>query len=85
MILYNAVNLDKKSECYVIQILPINVCSHLQCLDISLRLQFLVNTLTELLQEKEDVKVVVEYSDMKSETALKSVLTSKSNIHFNSK
>lgn len=52
MILYRAVNLDWKSEYYMVQILPINICCHLQCLKISYRLQFLVNTLTELMQEK---------------------------------
>ena len=52
MILYRAVNLNWKSEYYIVQILPINICCHLQCLKISCRLQFLVNTLTELMQEK---------------------------------
>lgn len=36
--LYSAVNFDWKSECYVIQMLPINVYCYLLCLKISHRL-----------------------------------------------
>ena len=52
MILCRIVNLDRKPECSVIQILPIKVCLHLQCLNISYRLQFLVHTSTQSKQEK---------------------------------
>ena len=45
-------NLDWKFDYYVVQILPINVCYHLQSLKIGYRLQLLVNNLTELMQEK---------------------------------
>ena len=42
-------NPDWKSEYYVVQILPINVCCHLQCLKIGYRLQLCVNNLAELM------------------------------------
>ena len=45
-------NLYWKFDYYVVQILPINVCYHLQSLKIVYRLQLLVNNLTELMQEK---------------------------------
>lgn len=86
MSLCSAVNLDGKSECYVIQILPINLRSHLQCLDISYRLHTVPGKhFNRINARKKDVNIIVEYFDMKSETALKPVLIQQSNINFNSK
>ena len=76
-------NLDWKPEYYVVQILPTNVCCHLQYLKIGYRLQLLVNNFNRT-NAKEDVNVE-EYFNMKSETGPKSVLKLQSNIKFNSK
>lgn len=85
MILHSIVNLDRKFQCCVIQILAIKVCVHLQCLNISYRLQFLVNTFNKIKAREKNENVIVEYSNLKRETALKSVLILQSNINLNSK
>ena len=70
MILCSVVNLDRKSECYVIQI---QLLMFAAVFEYPLQATVPGKHFSKINARKENVNVLVGYSNMKPETALKSV------------